>query len=128
MEVEVPDYNHLYSAAIEAAKADTKVPFDYSTVAGSTVLLEGPWISTHGWYDLHGPENIIVCERAIGNRYTADDIKLLRRRLKQIGLKVLEHWNGEGCGTVSFRCEGRKGSRKMSAEHIAVLIAPRRSK
>jgi hypothetical protein len=125
VEVEVPDRDHLYSAAIEAAKADTTVPFDYSIVAGSTVLLDEPWVSTRGWYDLHGPADIIVCERAEGNKYTAEDIKLLRSRLHKIGLKVLEDWNGAGCGTVSFRCSGRKGTTDMSEAHKAILTAPR---
>lgn len=126
VEVEVPDYEHMYAAAIAAAKADTTVPLEYATVAGSTVQLSEPWVNTCGWYDLHGPENIIVIERAIGNAFTVEDILLLRRRLKQIDLKVEEHWNGAGCGTVSFRCSGRVGARKMSKADIDVLIAPRK--
>jgi len=83
-----------------------------------------PWASG-GWYDLHGPGDVIVIERAHGHCFTARDIELLTRRLTALGLRVLEHWNGEGTRTVTFRCSGRQDNGPMSAPHAAALLAPR---
>lgn len=85
-----------------------------------------PWVDVY-WYDLHGPGDIVVGKRSIGNEFTAEDVELLDRRLRSLGLTVLDNWNGEGCDTVSFRCGGRKGREAFTAEQQAVLNAPRKS-
>lgn len=85
-----------------------------------------PWASSSGWYDLHSTSDVIVVRRAYGNRFSRRDITLLRRRLKRIGLKVVDSWNGLDCDTVSFRCKGRKGRRAMSKKHLRELLAPRK--
>ena len=82
-----------------------------------------PWVRSGGWWDHHRTD-VIICKRSMGNSFTAAEVRLLRGRLQLLGLKVEEHWNGEGSGTVSFRCSGREGTEPMSAEHIAKLVAP----
>lgn len=84
-----------------------------------------PWAESHGWYDLHGPDDIVVVERSYGHRFDEQDIEILSERLTAIGLKVRDHWNGVGCSQVSFRCSSRRGTRRMSKKHLKVLLAPR---
>src|ERR1700681_4549724 len=62
--------------------------------ADNFVQTSEPWAYSNGWYDLHGPGNVIVVERAPGNLFTADDIHLLGLRIKAMDLVVVGCWNG----------------------------------
>ena len=83
-----------------------------------------PWVYTSGWYDLHGPGPVVVFQRAVGNAFTEREVEVLGERLNTLGLNVEDHWNGVGCGQVSFRCGGRNGDDDMTDEQIAELTAP----
>lgn len=96
---------------------------DYDT--RNHVQLGEPWAHSCGWYDLHGPGDVVVVDRSHGNFFTGNDIAILRARLADIGLPAVEHWNGEGCGTVSFRCRGRTSDAAFTKEQLDTLLAPR---
>lgn len=106
-----------------APGAELSVSFD----SHSITQLNGPWVYG-GWYDLHGPDEIVVFTPAPGNFWRKGDVPLLRRRLERIGLKIVDSWNGNLNGTsVSFRCKGRKGTKPMTKAQMAVIQArPRR--
>lgn len=109
-----------WSGAVDAAEA-TNVWIENSERVSdvSPVRQVGePW-ATAQWYDLHGQGDVIVAKRAFGNVFTERDIALLKTRLEEIGLSVLDHWNGAGCGTVSFRCAGRFSDGAHSEEWAA---------
>jgi hypothetical protein len=88
-----------------------------------------PWVHcayySGPWYDLHGPGDVIVLNPSYGNVFTDADVHLLQQRLEQVGLEVVDSWNGTGCDTVSFQCSGRDGIKNMTPEHRAILLAPR---
>lgn len=83
-----------------------------------------PWV-TGGWYDLHEVGDVVVCERAYGNGFTEEEVQLLQERLEEMGLTVVESWNGAGSDTVSFRCTGRQRPRPMTKAQQRALCAPR---
>lgn len=85
-----------------------------------------PWVAFPtggGWYS--SADDVVVLKRAVGNRFTAEDVALLQSRIESTGLEVIDSWNGDGYSTVSFRCKGRLGTEDMSAEHEAIILAPR---
>lgn len=87
-------------------------------------LSEDGWVSG-GWYDLHGPGDVVVFNRSLGNVFTATEIILLQRRLCDIGLTVVDSWNGIDCNTVSFRCTGRRDTGPFD-EHVTAFLTNRR--
>jgi hypothetical protein len=87
-------------------------------------LGEDGWVSG-GWYDLHEPGNVVVFNRSIGNAFTNAEVTLLMWRLTDLGLHVVDTWNGEGCNNVSFMCEGRVGTDQFSDEELKLLLAGR---
>lgn len=81
------------------------------------IQLGEPWLRWMDWYDLHGPGDIICAEPAYGNKFTQADIDLLKERINTIdNLKVIDMWNGAGCGTVSYRVAGRKNGKAPLTE------------
>lgn len=123
VEVEAPDSRAAEDAGVMAALGVKTLPF--RGTAESVVQLGEPWAACYGWAD--PPDDVIVVTRALGNVFDARDIILLRKRLQDpfMGLVVLASWNGESCTSASFRCSGRKGTKPMTAEQIAFLVAPR---
>lgn len=115
------------TAAI-AALDNAGAPLSVNHEVMAYIQLGEPWAYSEGWYDLHGPADVVVVERAPGNAFTEADVKLLSERLKAIGFPVVESWNGAGCGTVSFRCKDRKKPVQFSANQITKLLAPRELK
>ena len=124
VEVDVDDYKNLTDAAIEAAE---EVPpgGKFHVCYDTAKQIGEPWARSYGWYDLHGPGDVIVVERAIGNPFSQDDVDLLKNRLTAIGFPVRDSWNGAGASTVSFKVSGRKTTKPMSKKHLAILLAPR---
>jgi len=123
--VEAENYGEVYGAAVAVLPGDADGPAEISIHADDFVQLGEPWAYSDGWYDLHGPDDIIVVERSTGNLFTGQDIDLLGKRLTDLRLKVIDRWNGAGCSTASFHCSGRKGTAKMSGKDLAFLLAPR---
>lgn len=114
----------------ERAIVESIVPWEHRVRVDVKAQNGEPWVyfynSEDGWYDLHGPGDIIVMERALGHTFTQYDVDVLRERIESIGLTVASGWNGEGCDTVSFRCQGRpNGKDPLTAEQKAILTAPR---
>lgn len=109
VEVEAPDYSAARQAAYKLAcrpEADWPAGFVAEGQSDVRQQLGEPWCSSwkHGWYDLHGPGDVVVVEAALGNRFTQADIDLLRARVEATGCTVIDSWNGAGCDTVSFQC------------------------
>ena len=125
VEVEAEDPIAAAQKARLFKATDGHVLDSYEVDAEIIRVIGEPWASTWGWYDLHGPGDVIVITRAYGNLFTGRDIALLKRRIGRLGLRVCEYWNGEGRSTVSFRATGRKGKKPMSAAQIRSLVAPR---
>lgn len=90
-------------------------PFDVSI--GDMLEIEGPFVRG-GWYDLHGPGDVIVFSPKSGHRFTQRGIDLLAERLVGVGLTIVARWNGAGCDTVSFRCAGRTGTERRLPESV----------
>lgn len=86
-----------------------------------------PWVSVC-WYDLHEPGDIIVAEPSYGNRFTKEEVLLLKNRIESLGLKVIDQWNGAGCDTCSYKCTGRVGTDQFSEDELKMLNAPRETK
>lgn len=84
-----------------------------------------PWVNGR-WYDLHGPGDVVVCERSFGNVFTEQEVDLLWNRLTSLGLEVTDRWNGIGTGSVSFRCKGRLGTEPFTEQEVRDLCAPRK--
>jgi hypothetical protein len=84
-----------------------------------------PW-AVVGWYDLHGPGDVVLCSRSFGNVFTEQEVELLQNRLTSLGLEVTERWNGTGFGSVSFRCKGRLGTEPFTEQEVRDLCAPRK--
>lgn len=95
-----------------------------TTSAEARRRLGEPWVKM-SWYDLHEPGDVVVGQRSFGNRFSVDDLRVLRERLETLGLKVVDSWNGLGCDTVSFRCAGRKGTKPFTTAEREALEAPR---
>ena len=112
VEVEAPDSERARQAASLLAEADectdtrefswppdTKVAI-YAAVQQQ---LGEPWCHGGAWYD--GPGDVIGVDRSLGNRFTQEDVDLLRSRIEAHGCTVVDDWNGAGCDTVSFQCD-----------------------
>lgn len=125
VEVEAQDFEEAVAKGIQAGIADTAVAYRASYAPDSMTQFGEPWAYTSGWYDLHRPGGTIVVDRATGNVFSKGDIELLRARLAEIGLTVVDEWNGMGCAQVSFECQGRKDNRPMGLRDRAFLVAPR---
>ena len=123
IEVEADSYEAALNAGYIAAQEPNSTEFKY--LADPIQQLGEPWLKFGEWYDLHGPGDVIVCERAIGNAFTKSDIDIIRSRLESLGLKVVDAWNGDGCSTSSFRCTGRVGTKQFTDEQLKILHAPR---
>jgi len=86
--------------------------------------LSEPWVSG-GWYDLHGPADVLVFEASIGNHFQEGDLKLMCSRVEAEGFTVVDSWNGDGASTMSIRAEGRVGAKQLTAEQLSRICAPR---
>ncbi|MFL5302730.1 MAG: hypothetical protein ACJ79R_20560 [Anaeromyxobacteraceae bacterium] len=115
------DREEAYRLALEVDRSGWE-PTTYAEVMRQ---IDGPWLESIDWYDPHGPGGVIVGKCTLGNSFSAGDVELLRARLEALGLKPEEHWNGEGSGSVSFRCVGRRGTARLSKKQTAILCAPR---
>jgi len=122
VEVEAEDSSQARSLAIASAVDSTGGKVTDTGV--SLTQLGEPWAYSHGWCG-GLPNDVIVVNRSLGNDFSHADIGLLKDRLIAMGLKVVDDWNGAGCSSVSFRCTGRKGTDKFTAEELAALLAPR---
>lgn len=122
VEVEAGSYDEACRAALresDVSKADL-------TAYPENLVQQGePWLRFGEWYDLHRPAPVMVFERAHGHTFEETDVTILRDRLGKIGLMVVDEWNGEGCNTVSFRCNGRRSDEQINEEERAALHAPR---
>lgn len=124
--VEAPDYSSAHAAARDHPPATDVEPYVEVDVIEQ---LGEPWCAPHGWYmDREGrPSDVVVVERAFGQKFDAKDVELLEERLTALGLDVGENWNGAGCASVSFRCAGRVGDTALTTDELARLGAPRES-
>lgn len=111
-------------AAVYQAVAST-VPEGYELWIDNIRALNGPWVSG-GWYDLHGPGDVMCFEPALGNKFQEGDRELLERRINDCGYEVVDRWNGTpGTDTVSFKCAKREGTERLPTHHLHHITAPR---
>lgn len=128
VEVESPD---VYSAQLDAIhlvgrKSLDEAPLSSQVDFGTMRQLGEPWLHECGWCDLHGPGDVFICRRSIGNRFTREDVELLKLRIAQVlRVVVVDDWNGAGCESVSVRCRGRSGVSQITKEQSAAISAPR---
>mgnify|MGYP001573839551 CR=1 FL=1 len=120
--VDANNLEHARECAAKQVACQVSTPFNFD--AQEPVQIDGPWVSSVGWYDLHGPEDLIVVERSVGNRFTQLEVDILKERLKAMKLQLADWWNGVDCSSISFRCRGRKSNRPMSKKQLAILLAP----
>lgn len=104
--VDADSYSEAQSRAAHGVSDEDLVGGTRMVTADVREEVEGPFVRG-GWYDLHDVGDIVVFEARYGHRFTAAEIQALRTRLESTGLTVLDRWNGEGCGQVSFKCSGR---------------------
>ena len=93
-----------------------------------------PWV--YGWSG-DSPENfylgrpdgylstdaLLVFTRALGNRFTQEDVQLLLNRVASVVGEVDGHWNGAGTSGLSIQLKKPFG--KLTAEQVATIMAPR---
>lgn len=125
LEVEADSYGDAQDAADGAAQHDPPQGSEVTFEVDVRRQLGEPWLPRICWYDLHGPGDVVVAERAFGNLFTKEECELLKTRLTQLGLEVVEWWNGVNCNSVSFRCTGRAGAAVFTPDELAMLKAPR---
>lgn len=68
-------------------------------------------------------KDLLVFERALGNRFTRNDVDLLKARAEASIGPVAEHWNGEGYNALSIRMAVPFG--QLTDEQVARIMAPR---
>lgn len=128
------DYTEVMCTAQERADEMAKKMHPEATAHVRILRQHGePWVRFYmsgGWYDLNDSgSDVIVMDRSTGNAFDAADIKLLKGRLQRVlGVKIVEHWNGEGCNQVSFRARGRGDAEEMTKEQREKITAPRKGK
>jgi hypothetical protein len=106
-EILVDADSYTEAQALARQVSDEDVAGGTRTVSvGVNEEIEGPFVRG-GWYDLHEVGDVVCFRGRYGHAFTAAEIQVLRTRLETTGLTVREHWNGEGCDRVSFRCSGR---------------------
>ena len=118
------DWSEARELSFIEARNKLKLP-KTASIDGDCIQLGEPWVYSQGWYDLHGPSNVIVAKRATGNRFTREDIDLLSTRLNKIGFTVVDKWNGVGCPEGSFRCSGREGAKQFTKKQLKEFLSPR---
>jgi len=139
MELEADSWSDAHTEAIRIAERCDVRPPDTDEVGVSVTVardrsathdkirqLDEPWCwaewvdpstSAHG---MHPPScGIVVVHRAVGNKLSEADVKLLRKRIETMGIRVMDAWNGAGLPSASFRCET-----SPTAEQLQQLCAP----
>ena len=124
VEVSAEGYSEAIEAAAKKATLTHCEPVETFFSPYEVQQTGEPWVHV-SWYDLHGPGDVVVGTRAIGNRFTAAEVDLIHTRLQSLGLKIEDSWNGSGTDTVSFRCSGRVGTNQFTKEQKNILNAPR---
>lgn len=140
LEVEAKDYNEAHSRVLNEADLEGEETGLWRE-AKVTAQMDGPYFYPQGWnsksekadpwYDLHGPSDLIVIHTKLGQIWLPDTVGLMIERLKQIGLTVVDKWNGwdeerkVGSNSCTFKVVGRKDSsgEPMSDEDQAILLA-----
>jgi hypothetical protein len=118
VKVQAKDYGDSKYKAEKIANPPCAAEID--TVCHPIMQLGEPWVSG-GWYDLHGPGDVVVMNRAYGNLFTLNEINLIIWRLEKLGLQVVDSWNITNSSQASFRCKGRKGTKQFTKKQLRFL-------
>lgn len=94
-----------------------------------------PWV--YGWsgdsptnaslgrpdgYQEKRPQELLIFERSPGNRFTAEEVELLKQRAEKAVGPVYGSWNGAGCTSLTIRM--KEPYDRLTDEQLAALMAP----